>query len=342
MEDFLYLKKFGKAFIPKKIRPHLREYLLKAGVESVPYKVFGAFFWISTVLTYFIYITLFYPWLKGTNTFLFGIYTFTAWVGVELLLVLISGGITYFYFNIKIYKRTKELEEKLPDYLTLVSTNLKGGMAFEEALWNAIRPEFGILAKEIGLVSKKVMTGREMEDVLEEFAKKYDSPILKRSLNLLIGEVSSGGEIADVLDRIIDNLKKTKTLKKEMASSTLTYMIFIGALVAVISPVLFALSFQLFQIISGFMGTVASNIGSAQGMSFNLEAPQVDYGDFKLFSAMSITVISVFSSMIISIIEKGDIKGGLKYIPVFLVVSLLVYFISSALLSAVFSGMALG
>jgi hypothetical protein len=36
--------------------------------------------------------------------------------------------------------------------------------------------------------------------------------------------------------------------------------------------------------------------------------------------------------MIISTIEKGDIKGGLKYIPLFLVCSLVIYFIFSILL----------
>ena len=33
----------------------------------------------------------------------------------------------------------------------------------------------------------------------------------------------------------------------------------------------------------------------------------------------------MFAGMIISIIEKGDIKGGIKYIPVFLVVTLVLY-----------------
>ena len=33
----IFLKEFGKAFVPKKFAPDLRKYLLKAGLNEVPY-----------------------------------------------------------------------------------------------------------------------------------------------------------------------------------------------------------------------------------------------------------------------------------------------------------------
>jgi len=42
----LYMEQFGKAFIPQKARPSLRKYLFKAGMQEVPYKFFGALFYI--------------------------------------------------------------------------------------------------------------------------------------------------------------------------------------------------------------------------------------------------------------------------------------------------------
>ena len=339
--EVLNLEKFGKAFIPKKFRASLRIYLLKAGLDSVPYEFFGGLFYVTLVLTYFVYFGLGYPILSKHSLAVLVLGTFITWGVIQLLLSGIVIAIVAFYLNIKIYNRTKDMERLLPDYLQLVSTNLKGGMSFDKSLWVAIRPEFEVLAREITIVSKKVMTGNDLVDALEEFAEKYDSPILHRSLNLIMGEIESGGRIAEVIDHVIDNLRKIKTLKDEMAANTITYMIFIGAIVIVIAPALFALSFQLLQIIIGFAQKFAASAGSSTKaiISVDFSKVSIDPVQFKYFSACMLSLISICSSMIISIIEKGDIKGGLKYIPLFTLGSLFFYFLFSYVLGSLFAGL---
>lgn len=329
------LENFGSMFIPKGVRPGLKAYVLKAGYQDVPYRVFGQLFILVLIIFYGIFVFGIMPLFRGVAIgAAFALYFFSA---VAILFVLAIMMMVFFYFwtSIKIFERTKDLELILPDYLMLVSTNLKGGMSFEKALWDAIKPEFGVLANEIGLVSKKVMTGNEIVDALQEFVVKYDSPILRRNFQLIISEFESGGKIVLVIDRIIVNLRKTQVLKKELAASTLTYMIFIGALVIVICPILFALSYQLFFLIQGFMGTIAGNTSAVQG-ALSLSAPDIAAGDFRLFSVLAIAIISIGSSFITSVIEKGDYSGILKYAPLYLFLSLLIYFISAWLLSGVF------
>jgi len=330
------LVEFGKSFVPKKIRPKLGGYLAKAGIDDVPYPFFGALFVVDVIITYLIYFSGIYPAIKSYNLGLVFLITFISWAALLLLFAMITMVSISFYLNIIIYKRTKLLEDLLGDYLGLVSTNLKGGMNFEKSLWAAIKPEFGILSKEIGIVSKKVATGNEVTEALQEFSDKYDSPILRRSTDLLKGELMSGGKVADVIDSIVENLNKTKSLKQEMAASTLTYMIFMAAIVLVITPGLFALSKQLLTIIIQMGSKIGGNLQSGGGsvasgmMSFSTSG--INPAHFQMFSIGAIAIISVFTSMIISTIEKGDIKGGLKYIPLFLVVSLIMYFIFSILL----------
>ncbi len=334
-----FLDEFGQAFVPKRVRPNLRRYLMKAGYDEVPYKFFGALFFITiffTIISYFAFIhratTQWTPIVTGIVAF---IYVFMVAMIISTIVILMI----YFYLNIKIYKRTKLLEAKLVDYLTLVSTNLKGGLSFENSLWASIKPDFGILAKEIGLVSKKVLTGNDLTEALKEFSLKYDSPILRRSINLIIGEIESGGRVVDVIDKVIENLRKTKLLKEEMAASTVTYMIFIGAIVMVISPALFALSGQLLQIIIKFASNIGGSLSSTQAaLPIKINEISVDPKDFRTFSIIALSTISVFSAFIISIIERGDIKGGLKYIPLFFFVTLILYAFFSWGLGIVFSG----
>ena len=56
-------------------------------------------------------------------------------------------------------------------------------------------------------VSKKVMTGYEISEALYELGQKYNSPMLKRSIDLMIGELESGGHIASLIDKIVENTK---------------------------------------------------------------------------------------------------------------------------------------
>jgi len=338
-ENILYI--IGRAVIPKRVRPDLRLYLLKGGYDEVPYTLFGALFFIISALAYGLYMGFFYGELRTYTSFQFGFLSFVVFAITMFFLIFSTFVAVYFYWNIKIFNRTKELESLLPDYLTLVSTNLKGGMSFENALWSAIKPEFGILANEIGLVSKRVMTGNQASEALIEFSVKYESPTLRRNVQLLIGEVESGGKIVQTIDKIIYDMKKTESLKKEMAASTITYMIFIGMLVAVICPVLFALSLQLFSITSGFIGGVASDISGGAGV-ITVSTPTIGTGEFRIFSVAAISIISIFSSIIIAIIEKGNVRSGVKYIPMFLVTSLTVYFIASGVFAYLFGNISVG
>lgn len=333
-----FLGEIGKAFVPKRFRPTLRSYLLKAGMDDVPFHFFGALFFATIFLTVVTYVGFIHKELSGYSPAVVGVTAFAYVFLVAILLCIIIVLMIYFYLNIKIYNRTKKLEDKLIDYFTLVSTNLKGGLSFEKSLWVSIKPEFGILAKEIGLVSKKVLTGNDLAEALTEFSYKYDSPILRRSMNLIIGEVETGGHIVDVIDKVIVNLRKTRLLKDEMAASTVTYMIFIGAIVIVISPALFALSAQLLKIIIKFTAELGQSMsGSSSVLPVSMGEVSLDPQNFIVFSRLAIASIGVTSAFIISIIEKGDIKGGLKYVPLFTVTAIILYEIFRFVLGLVFS-----
>jgi hypothetical protein len=48
---------------------------------------------------------------------------------------------------------------------------------------------------------------------------------------------------------------------------------------------------------------------------------------------------SVFSAVIVATIKKGNVKEGLQYIPIFIIVAIIVFFIGSHVLAMVFAGM---
>jgi Flp pilus assembly protein TadB len=335
----IFLEEFGKAFVPKKSRPTLRLFLLKAGIPNVPYNFFGALFYLTALITGFIYVGYIHPLLSKFSLLIMLPASTASWFATQISLATFFVLVIYFYVDLRIYKRTKKMEEMLPDFLQAVSSNLKGGMSFENSLLGSIKPRFSILASEMAEVSKKVMTGHNIGKALKELGEKYDSPMLRRTVDLMITELESGGEVAGLIDRIVDDIKETKSLKEEISASAISYMIFIAAIVIVIAPLLFALSFNLLIVILSFVSRLSTATSSVGALSISVSEGVVNPDDFKFFSMGALIVISFFSSLIVSIVEKGSVKSGLKYIPIFIISALALYWVFMKILGSVFSGL---
>jgi len=336
----IFLEEFGKAFVPKRLIPNLREYMLKADFNEVPYRMFGMMFYITALITTLIFVIFIYPYLSQKQFSLFGIYIFSflGWFIVQLFFAAFFIMLIYFYLDLKIYFRTKKMEDQLPDFLQVLASNLKGGMTFEKALWSSIKPRFGVLGSEMAIASKKVMTGYDVTKALIELSDKYNSLMLKRTVDLMISEMESGGNVSELIDRVVDNLKEVKSLKDEMSASAIAYVIFISVIVIFISPLLFALSFHLLKLLVNFIDKIAFSSQNMHVLPFLSSGSSVKMEDFRRFSIIALVVISFFSSLIVSIVEKGDMKGGLKYIPFYVGGSLIFYFIFVKTFGTLFSG----
>jgi len=332
MKDFRFFfpVEFGKAFIPEFLRPKVRKWLLKAGETEVPTKFFGFLFYTSLIIATFIFIFAIVPMFHAKSVLFVLLISFFSWAGLEIITYSGLFLIYYLYIEQQIYVRTQKMEDVLEDFLHLVSENLKGGMTLEEAFWDAVRPEFGVLAFEIRLAAKKVMTGEDVSEALKQFMEMYNSPLLTRSFNLIIQAIEGGSRLSEVMDRIIANITETKMLKREMAATNMTYVIFITFVVLVITPGLFTLSAQFLQILGSFSQNVgASGTEGVVNLPIDFSKIKADPAVFATFSYAAVLISAGCAAMIVSIIRKGSIRAGIKLIPVYMGISLVLFIILS-------------
>ena len=283
---------------------------------------------ISSFLIYHFSVTFGITW----TTILLSIATL--WVLVFAIIVFIIWVLFYIVVDLKIFKRKVDIEDVLPDYLQLTASNIKAGMTIDRALWYAVRPRFGVLANEIEAVAKETMRGEDLKTALRKFADKYDSVLLKRSISLLIEGIEAGGEIGDLLNKIAINVQESKIMRKEMSANVTTYVIFISFATIMAAPVLFALAGILIKVISN-LGSALGNVGfagSTSGFGLSFSGSGTSYNDFRIFAIVSLIITSFFSAIIISTIKKGNAKFGLKYIPIFIVVTIALFLIADKVL----------
>ncbi|MBR9677209.1 type II secretion system F family protein [Candidatus Woesearchaeota archaeon] len=336
-------KKKKKKLSPLQLRHKRRHRLTMAGYENLDLKkvnkiIFQLAIGINLIVTgYILYL------LAKTQSSLFkaiGI-TFLLWTigfGVSIVLAWLAFRT---YINYKIFMRKLELEKVLPDYLELTSLNIKAGMPIDRALWYSVRPRFGVLAKEIEVVAKKTLTGHDLDKSLIAFANKFDSDTLKRAVNLINEGMKAGGEVGDLLNKIALNIHESEIMKKEMAASVMTYVIFITFAAIVASPFLMALANQLLAVVTGLASNIDLPSGGAVGIAFSLSEDSIKLSDFRIFSYVSLTITAFFSGMIISIIRRGNAKEGIRQLPVYIAVALTIFWIASKVLSNALGGILL-
>lgn len=323
-------------------RKLLRKYLDLSGFEHVNEdrllkRIFNIIIFFCLLLTLIIlaFAVILKPGIFGPTLVIAGI-----WTGIFASLLVFTFFFLYFFLDMRMFNRKLQIEAVLPDFLQLTSANISAGMPLDKALFFAVRPQFGILAKEIEEVAKATVAGEDLTIALDKFANRYDSTMLRRSVNLMIEGIQAGGEMAELLNKIAINIQELRLMKREMAANVTTYVIFIGFATIIGAPLLFSLSTTLAQIIQTVVGNI--DLGSASssgGMSIAFNANAVDITDFKIFSVLALCITAFFSASIISIIRKGNIREGLKYIPIFIIVTISLYFLGLWVLGSLFSGM---
>ena len=168
---------------------------------------------------------------------------------------------------------------------------------------------------------------RQGKTALEKFSARYDSIVLKRTINMINEGIEAGGEIGELLNRIALDIQQQKSMLKEMSANVTTYVIFITFSTIVAAPFLFALSGVLIKVVQSISTSLGGSLNSAAnvGVPISFSGSGVSLGDFRIFGYVSLISTSLFSALMISTIKKGNVKSGFKYIPIFAAVSLIIY-----------------
>ncbi|MEM4335520.1 MAG: type II secretion system F family protein [Candidatus Anstonellales archaeon] len=244
----------------------------------------------------------------------------------------------YTYLSLRAEARRMAVESILPDFLTLVAANVRAGMPLDQAMWQASKPEFGLLAEETKSTIKSSFGGEPLDDALDRLAMKFDSRLISRTIELLKQALASGGEVATILERTAEEAREGMLVKKEIQASLIIYIIFLFFAAAIGTPFLFAVSEKLLVVLHSAFAFVPQTAETSALTGLTPTSPPITAKDFHYFALFSMLVTSLFGSFIIGVIQTGSRNQGLRYFPFILLIAYLVFFFASSLLDAFFAG----
>lgn len=250
-------------------------------------------------------------------------------------LVLISFGLMGM---LKRSARIKKIETVFPDFLQLVSSNLRAGMTIDKAMLLSSRPEFAPLDKEILQTGKDISTGKPVELALRAMSERIGSATIEKTLLIILSGIRAGGNLAILLEDTSNSMRQRGFVEKKAASQVLMYVIFIFLAVSMFSPGLFSLSGVLVETLTDMMGGISADSVPAN-MPISFTSISITESFIFWFSISFILMMDIMASMILGLVGKGDEKEGVRYLPIMILLSLGIFFASSRILSAVMGGL---
>lgn len=228
-------------------------------------------------------------------------------------------------------------DEILPDALRLISANIRSGLTPDQALLLSARPEFGPLEKQIINSSKLTFSGKPIEEAIQTISNNINSKAIKRSIELLVEGMARGGNLANLLDGLSDDIRQTKILKKEVQAYVMMYAIFIFFAAGIGAPLLYGISSFLVETMQQIGGSVNVQQTISTGMKYmTFQNVNISVDFLILYSLSALGVTALFGGILMGLIQEGSEKAGFKYVPILFLISISLFFIVRMIVKGLF------
>jgi pilus assembly protein TadC len=320
------------ALLPRKLLKKFKEEFNYLGIEVNEKSFLGFLVLFSAALSVGLAVNLYY------------FFDFNPFLSFPVLFFLFIG-MVYVWLGLVSESKGRFVEKILPDALQLIASNIKAGLTTERALFVSARPEFGPLEKELKTASKEILSGERIATALLKIPERIHSKVLSRTVWLISKGIESGGQIADLLMKLSNDLREQHALQEEVKASVSIYVLLIffassigaPALLGVSTFIVEALQKQTSSINLEELGAGAPKVSGMQFIGGPNKTITPEFVGF--FSVLIILVGAFFASLTIGVINSGSEKPGIKFFPLLLLVGVGVFFVVGFVLRVLFANL---
>lgn len=197
----------------------------------------------------------------------------------------------YKYLEIK---RRKEMQNRLPEFLTEVGDSLSTGMTIFDAIKTASKSRYGRFTDEIRLMKSQLSWDISMNDVLAEFASRMNSAIVQRIVIVIDRGLIMGGKTPKIFKAASREVDQVNRLENQRETNMYVYTIVILMCFFIFLAIIVILERTIFM------------------SFFDLQNQQVQrLGNFMMISPVDPTVLkyTLFSFVFVQSIGAGVLAG---------------------------------
>ena len=148
--------------------------------------------------------------------------------GVDFIVfgLLCSIGPIGFYNHLQA-KKKKEIENHLPDFLREIASSTSSGMTIFDAIKSAASGDHGKLTPELKTMASQLSWGISVKEALANFAKRINTPSVKRMVVTINKALEIGGNTSTVFEAAAKEIDQTKLVEQQRKSEMSLYSIVI-------------------------------------------------------------------------------------------------------------------
>ncbi|MHB8603873.1 MAG: type II secretion system F family protein, partial [Thermoplasmatota archaeon] len=213
----------------------------------------------------------------------------------------------YAWFYTREQNRIRAIDQKFPEFLRDLAESQRAGMTLTEAVLTAAKGKYGMLTPEIRKMAAQIEWGVSFTDAFERFGKRVKTPLIERTVALVVQAANAGGNVVDVLTAAADDAREIQQILKERKGSMSIYVMVIYVSFFVFMGVIGVLNAQ-------FIPEVSKAVSKAAGVSIGgLHFTKIDDQAFKTLFFHAAIVQGFGGGLVAGVMEGGKPVSGLKH-----------------------------
>lgn len=213
----------------------------------------------------------------------------------------------YGWYQSREANRIDAIDQKFPEFLRDLAESQRAGMTLTEAVVTASKGNYGLLTGEIRKMAAQIQWGVSFPDALNRFASRVNTPLIRRTVSLVIQASNAGGNTVDVLTAAAEDAREIQQIVKERKQSMSIYLMIIYIAFAVFVGVIAVLNAQ-------FIPEVAKAVSKADGVKIGgLNFRKFDQDDFKTLFFHAAIIQGFGGGIVGGIMSGGKPVQGLRH-----------------------------
>ena len=240
-----------------------------------------------------------------------------------VILALILTIIPPSFFNLYETRRIGKLEAEFPAMVRDISLSVKSGMTLKGAMSIAAGGQYGALTPAIKQIDNMMSWGVSFEDALLHFAKKYPTPLIRRTIFTLIEASRMGGQLGEILEGVATDAEETKALESRRNSETKPYLMVCYISYFVFLAIILIMSYTFLPMMKEAAEVTSSGVLPSGVGQFAVSDEDLALYDRLFFHALVIQ--GFFAGIVTGKIGEGKAVAGFKHSVFFIIAAVIAY-----------------
>ncbi len=244
------------------------------------------------------------------------------WIYWVMLGLMIFSGPYGFYMSFQ-YKKTQEIETRLPDFLRDVAEAGRFGMTLAQAIRVSSRGRYGRLTPEIQRMAAQIDWGVPASEALRLFAERVNTPLVKRMVSIIIKANDAGGSVADVLTMVAHDARETIINFNDRRISMATYTVVIYVAFGVFLATIFILNTTFLPNMEEAGQQVNESAIEAGVTNLPATIQSEIIPTVQLIFIVSVAIHAFGDGILAGVLQDGKVANGLRHSFIMLLIGFL-------------------